>query len=208
MKTLLTAFICSFALAAGAFAQSPTLTPSVSPQAPSPVASVSAAAALSPAGAGSSLADRIHNKIDKKLKHKGVNFQIGGDEDSADSGKSSGGDIPEAVFPIVGIVFVTLFGAPVLIVAVIIAVYLGATIRAAIASEEAFLRATFGQEYDRYRGGEIGARDESASTRSFAFAQAMANREYRAVGGLLLAVLVLCLKAAYNGMFWRAAETR
>ena len=119
MKTLLTAFICSLALVAGALAQSPTLTPSVSPQAPSPAASASASASLSPAAAGSSLADRIHNKIDKKLKHKGVNFQIGGDEESADSGKSSGGDIPEAVFPIVGIVFVTLFGAPVLIVAVI-----------------------------------------------------------------------------------------
>ena len=94
-----------------------------------------------------------------------------------------------------------------LIVTAIIAVYLGATIRAAIASEEAFLRATFGQAYDRYRWGEIGARDESASTRSFAFAQATANREYRAAGGLLLAVLVLCLKAAYNGTFWRAAGT-
>jgi hypothetical protein len=38
--------------------------------------------------------------------------------------------------------------------------------------------------------------------------QAMANHEYRAVAGLLLAVLLLCLKAAYNGSFWRAAGTQ
>ena len=41
--------------------------------------------------------------------------------------------------------------------------------------------------------------------RRFTVAQAMANREYRAVGGVVLAVLLLSLKAAYNGAFWRAA---
>ena len=94
-----------------------------------------------------------------------------------------------------------------IVVAAIIAVYLGATIKAAVASEEAFLRSKFGHEYDRYRRGEAGARDAAASTRAFSATQAMANREYRAVAGLLLAVLVLGLKAAYNGMFWRAAGT-
>jgi len=94
-----------------------------------------------------------------------------------------------------------------IIVAAIIAIYLGVTIKAAVASEEAFLRSKFGEEYDQYRRGDIGARDVAASTRAFSGAQAMANREYRAVVGLLLAVLVLGLKAAYTWTFWRAAGT-
>ena len=93
------------------------------------------------------------------------------------------------------------------VVAAIIALYLGATIKAAISSEEAFLRAKFGAEYDSYRRGEVGARDVAAATRGFSVAQAMANREYRAIAGLVLAVLVLCLKAAYNGTFWRVDGT-
>jgi len=93
-------------------------------------------------------------------------------------------------------------------VAVLILVYLAATIGAAVRSEEAFLRQKFGDQYDRYRRGEIGARDSAASTRNFALAQAIANREHRAMGGVVLAVLLLCLKAAYNGSFWRAAGPR
>jgi len=93
-------------------------------------------------------------------------------------------------------------------VAVLILVYLAATIGAAVRSEEAFLRQKFGDQYDRYRRGEIGARDSAASTRKFALAQAIANREHRAMGGVVLAVLLLCLKAAYNGSFWRAAGPR
>jgi hypothetical protein len=91
------------------------------------------------------------------------------------------------------------------VVLVLIAVYLGSTITAAIESEETFLRQKFGLQYDAYRRGEIGTRDSAAATRRFAIAQALANREYRALGGLVLAVLLLCLKAAYNGSFWRAA---
>jgi len=91
--------------------------------------------------------------------------------------------------------------------ALLIALYLGSTITAAVRSEEAFLRQKFGDQYDRYRRGEAGARDAAARTRRFAMAQAIANREHRAVGGVALAVLLLCLKAAYNGTFWRAAGT-
>jgi hypothetical protein len=40
--------------------------------------------------------------------------------------------------------------------------------------------------------------------RRFSLAQAIANREHRAVAGALLAVLLLSLKAAYNGVFGRA----
>lgn len=94
-----------------------------------------------------------------------------------------------------------------IVVALLIALYLGSTITAAIRSEEAFLRQKFGDRYDRYRSGD-GATDEAAHTRRFAVAQAMTNHEYRAVLGLVLAVLLLCAKATYNGAFWRAAGTR
>jgi len=94
------------------------------------------------------------------------------------------------------------------VVSALIAIYLVATIGAAIRSEEAFLRQKFGDQYDRYRLGEIGARDSAAATRRFTVAQAIANREHRAIGGVVLAVLLLCLKAAYNGSFWRTAGPR
>lgn len=85
-------------------------------------------------------------------------------------------------------------------VVAIIAAYLGATITAAIRSEEAFLRQKFGAEYERWRSGAA-ARDGEAASRRFSVAQAMANREYRAVAGVVLAVLLLGFKAAYNGAF-------
>jgi hypothetical protein len=90
-------------------------------------------------------------------------------------------------------------------VAVVIALYLTTTIFAAIKSEEAYLRARFGSAYEQYRGGDRGARDSGVSTRRFSLAQAIANREHRAVAGVVLAVLLLSLKAAYNGVFGRAA---
>jgi hypothetical protein len=94
------------------------------------------------------------------------------------------------------------------VVTLLILAYLGATITAAVRSEEAFLRHKFGEHYDRYRSGAAAASDSAALSRRFSFAQAMANREHRAVSGLLLAVLLLCLKAAYNGTLWRAAGAR
>jgi protein-S-isoprenylcysteine O-methyltransferase Ste14 len=84
-----------------------------------------------------------------------------------------------------------------------IAVYLAVTLTAAIKNEEAFLRRTFGDRYDRYRYGRP-AVDEDAN-REFSLSQAMANREHRAVAGFAVAVLLLILKATYNGSFWRAA---
>jgi protein-S-isoprenylcysteine O-methyltransferase Ste14 len=95
------------------------------------------------------------------------------------------------------------------LVAVLIAVYLATTLTAAIKSEEAYLRRTFGEQYDLYRSG-IAARRASpgASRRRFSLRQAIANREYRAVVGLVLAILMLALKATYNGMFWGAAAGR
>ena len=81
-------------------------------------------------------------------------------------------------------------------VAVIIAVYLLTTLTAAVRSEEAFLRRVFGDEYEEYR--HTGVVDTG---RRFSVARAMANREYRAVAGLVVAVLLLALKATYNEMF-------
>jgi len=81
------------------------------------------------------------------------------------------------------------------VVAMLIAAYLALTLTAAVRSEEAFLRRTFADQYDRYRRG---AADRQ---RRFGLAQAMANREYRAVVGLVAAALLLVLKATYNGVF-------
>jgi protein-S-isoprenylcysteine O-methyltransferase Ste14 len=91
-------------------------------------------------------------------------------------------------------------------VAVLIVVYLITTLTAAIKNEEAFLRRTFGEQYDLYREGvDERRRAGTKQTRSFSVRQAMANREYRAVAGFLIAVLLLILKATYNGSFWGPA---
>jgi hypothetical protein len=88
-------------------------------------------------------------------------------------------------------------------VAGLIGLYLVCTLTAAVKNEEAFLRRAFGDRYDSYRGGRAGAAVESQ--RRFSFAQATANREHRTLVGLAVAVLLLVLKATYNGSFWRAA---
>jgi protein-S-isoprenylcysteine O-methyltransferase Ste14 len=83
-----------------------------------------------------------------------------------------------------------------LVVGVLIALYLGATITAAIRSEERFLRGKFGDDYEAYRRGAARSAAAAAeATRPFSVQQAMANREYRALAGLLAAVLLLLLKA-------------
>jgi hypothetical protein len=94
------------------------------------------------------------------------------------------------------------------VVATLIAVYLATTITAAIKSEEAFLRRHFGEQYDLYRSGLAEKRKNAgAMGRRFSVQQVIANREYRAMIGLAVAILLLALKAAYNGSFWRAAGT-
>ena len=86
------------------------------------------------------------------------------------------------------------------LVAVFVAVYLATTLTAAIRSEEAFLRRAFGEQYERYRRssetGEIAAAGIAAG---FQLAQALANREHRAIIGVAVAMLLLILKATYNG---------
>lgn len=102
--------VCLIALAVTALAQP---SPPAPPSAPPPVASASATASESP---GSSLADKLHQKLDKKLKgHHGITI----DGNDVDLDKMKSEDIPEFVIPIVAITMFTIFGAPVLIVAFI-----------------------------------------------------------------------------------------
>jgi hypothetical protein len=93
----------------------PPFSPSPSPPPPAPAASASASVSISPV---QDLADRIHQRIEKKLKgHHGI--VIDGDKDD-DVDLKNVGDLGERLaIPIVAIVFLTIFGAPVMIVAVI-----------------------------------------------------------------------------------------
>jgi hypothetical protein len=105
----LTLSVCSIALALTALAQPPA-----PPPPPAPGMSPSATASVS--GSPVTLADKIHQKIDKKLKgHHGIVV----DGDDVDLGNMKSDDIPEFVIPIVAITMLTIFGAPVLIVAFI-----------------------------------------------------------------------------------------
>ncbi len=76
------------------------------------------------------------------------------------------------------------------LVAALIAVYLGATLWTAIRTEEAYLRATFGDAYDRYADGGL-----PTAARRFSLERARRNKEYRAPLGLLAIGLYLIWKA-------------
>ena len=76
-------------------------------------------------------------------------------------------------------------------VALLTALYMGATITAAIRTEEAALRQAFGPAYDDYRA----SRGEPMA-RPFSAARVRRNREHRAVVGLLAGFALLALKAA------------
>jgi protein-S-isoprenylcysteine O-methyltransferase Ste14 len=75
------------------------------------------------------------------------------------------------------------------VVAIVAALYIGGTIPIAIRAEEAFLRRTFGDAYDRYRRSET-----KPVSRRFSLERAMRNREYRAVAGLIGGFALLALK--------------
>jgi hypothetical protein len=116
MNRFIIIYISSLALAISSFAQAPTASPiSPLPTAETTKAPVTPTASVSPSG----LADKIHQKLEKKFRGKhGV--IIGGDHGEADLdlGKSHQ-DIPAIVVPIVAITLLTIFGAPVLIVGLI-----------------------------------------------------------------------------------------
>jgi len=111
MNKFIIIYICSLALAAGSFAQTPTS---------SPVESTPAAAVtISPSSTPGS---KIEQSIRKKHK-KHFGFTIDDHDKDLDSldrlGGEKSGDLPEFVIPIVAITLLTVFGAPVLIVGLI-----------------------------------------------------------------------------------------
>ena len=127
MKKLFLLCMCSLGLYGSLFPQTPTGTPISSPTAPTAATAATAATSIAvptstaaPSATSSSgssdLADRIHRKLEKKLGHK-HGIIIEGDKDGDHAGSSE--DIPAMVIPLVAIVFMTIFGAPVLIVMLI-----------------------------------------------------------------------------------------
>jgi protein-S-isoprenylcysteine O-methyltransferase Ste14 len=90
------------------------------------------------------------------------------------------------------------------VVALLVALYLGVALPAAARREEASLRQTFGDQYDRYKRGEMmNAVDGDGPVRHdgkrrFSVTRAIANHEHRALVGLLLAGLLLALKVVSN----------
>jgi uncharacterized protein DUF6249 len=109
MNKFIIIYICSLVLVTGSFAQTPTGSPSAS----TPASTV----AISPA---STPASKIEQSIRKKHK-KHFGFTI--DDHDTDLDRLShekSKDIPEFVIPIVAITLLTVFGAPVLIVGLIL----------------------------------------------------------------------------------------
>jgi hypothetical protein len=134
MKKLFLLCMCSLGLYGTLFPQAPTETPIASPTVPTAATAATAATSLAAqastappastttpapkatAASGSSdIADRIHRKLEKKLggKHGIVIDTDDGDHQGHDD------DIPAMIIPLVGIVFLSIFGAPVLIVILI-----------------------------------------------------------------------------------------
>ncbi len=107
MKISVIVCICSIMLTTGSFAQAPTASP-----APSATAAASVTASVSP----SDLADRIHQKLEKKFRGQhGIIIEGGNHDEDADLRKMR----DFVAIPIVAIVFLSIFGAPVLIVMMI-----------------------------------------------------------------------------------------
>jgi hypothetical protein len=130
MKIRLLSCIASCVLAIDATAQTPTPpspeeqaspTATVSPASativsPTPMAAVSPAATLAPAARltpAQGTSNDLQSRIEKKIRKK---FKVSVDEDAV--GHDS--DVPWIAVPIVTIVFLTIFGMPILIVAVIL----------------------------------------------------------------------------------------
>jgi protein-S-isoprenylcysteine O-methyltransferase Ste14 len=76
-----------------------------------------------------------------------------------------------------------------LVVSLMIALYMGLTIPAAIRTEELELRQAFGSTYDDYQSSRA-----APMTRRFSWARVRRNREQRAVAGLLGGFALLALK--------------
>jgi hypothetical protein len=77
------------------------------------------------------------------------------------------------------------------VVAIVIALYMGLTIGAAIHTEETHLRQTFGETYDDYKASRAPAME-----RRFSVARAIRNGEHRSLTGVAGGFALLALKAA------------
>jgi predicted PurR-regulated permease PerM len=111
MNRFIIIYLCSLALALSSFAQAPT----ASPIANTPAATATISATTTPAS-------KIEQSIRKKHK-KHFGFTIDDHDKDLDAldrlADKKSGDIPEFVIPIVAITMLTIFGAPVLIVGLI-----------------------------------------------------------------------------------------
>jgi hypothetical protein len=129
MNKLFLLCICAMALAGSLFAQVPTGTPIASPTAATAVTAATAAtsiagsaptatpaASATSSSASSDLADRIHQKLEKKLGRKHGIIIDGTDKDGDEDLEKMRDFI---AIPIVAIVFLSIFGAPVAIVVMI-----------------------------------------------------------------------------------------
>jgi len=125
MKKLFLLCMCSLGLYGTLFPQAPTDAPIARPTAATAAVAISTATPTSTATAApsatattpsSDLADRIHRKLEKKLGGKhGIIIDTGDKDEDADLNEMRN----LVAIPIVAIVFMSIFGAPVLIVMVI-----------------------------------------------------------------------------------------
>jgi hypothetical protein len=126
MKKLFVLSMCLLGLYGSLFPQAPTETPIASPTAataPSaatstatPTLAATAAASATATSLSSDLADKIQRKLEKKLAGKhGIVIDTGDKDEDADLNEMRN----LVAIPIVAIVFMSIFGAPVLIVMVI-----------------------------------------------------------------------------------------
>ncbi len=145
MKTTLLASLCSIAFALSGLGQTPTappdsavpspvvapaMTPVLATPPPAPTPAITPTPALTPTP---SETESLERRIEKKVR-KGVHISIGEDDEEEDATgagtakrdrdirvqSSDVGDSALMAIPIVGIIFTTLFGAPVMIVTVIL----------------------------------------------------------------------------------------
>jgi Domain of unknown function (DUF6249) len=128
MKTTFLICLSSIALGLTAFGQTPTAALSPSPQATVAGASVgsSPAVAIAPATVSATPDgdESIEDRVTRKLKRHGIDIDLGhGTTHVSRHHNSDSGDDEDLgalmAIPIVGIVFTTLFGAPVMVVAAI-----------------------------------------------------------------------------------------
>jgi len=121
MKKSILLCICFIGFAISLLAQTPTASPIASPPTAATAATAAAATTTSTptataSGGSSDLSDRIHQKLEKKFRgHHGITIDTGDKDDDADLRKMR----EFVAIPIVAIVFLSIFGAPVLIVIMI-----------------------------------------------------------------------------------------